>query len=77
MIGRILINNGIISKQIYPDELEQYLNNGWRKGRIGKSKSNGREGKIRISNGQYKKYIFPDELPLYEKEGWYRKKVIK
>lgn len=72
MNGRILINNGSISKQINPEDLQSYLNQGWIKGRIGKSKSNGREGKIRISNGERKKFILPEELSKYEAEGWFR-----
>jgi hypothetical protein len=37
--GRIYINNGIINKTCYKEELEHYLNEGWKKGRI-KPKNN-------------------------------------
>lgn len=73
MNGRILINNGSVSKQINPEELQNYLDNGWVKGRIGKPKSNGRAGKIRINNGEVSKFILPEELSKYESEGWFRK----
>lgn len=32
--NRIHINNGVKSKMVYPEELEQYINNGWTRGRI-------------------------------------------
>lgn len=32
--GRIHINNGEQSKMIYPNELDNYLNNGWKRGRL-------------------------------------------
>lgn len=33
-LGRIHINNGVINKMIYPDELEMYLEQGFKVGRI-------------------------------------------
>ena len=35
--GKKSINNGIIGKKVYPDELEKYLNNGWVLGALWKN----------------------------------------
>ena len=36
--GRIYINNGIISKSVYPEQLQQFLSEGWTKGSVKKVK---------------------------------------
>lgn len=33
-VGRIWVHNDLVSKMIYPNELEQYINNGYKKGRL-------------------------------------------
>lgn len=45
--GRKTINNGKINKKVYPNELNEYLNNGWVIGQILKSE----KAKINVKNG--------------------------
>lgn len=47
--GKILVNNGLINKQIYPEELDNYLNKGFVKGIIDRGES------WRSKVGQYKR----------------------
>lgn len=48
--GRKTINNGIVNKKVYKNELEEYLNNGWKLGQINLSN----ETKINMDNGRKK-----------------------
>ena len=72
--GRIKINNGIETKAILPEELNNYLNNGWKlgyKNRILPATT----GKISITNGKQNKFILPEELKNYELQGWHKGKT--
>ena len=36
MSGRIYVTKGTINKRVYPDEIEKYISDGWRKGMYSK-----------------------------------------
>ena len=79
--GRIHINNGHQNKFIRREELEHYLENGWRRGRlklkykIPNTPSLIRKGKIIVNNGELSKFIKEDELDHYLENGWTRGKA--
>lgn len=81
--GKIHITNDIEDKMIKWEELQSYLDLGWRRGRkkfsqqsrINMSNSHvglqtHNKGKIAISKDGKKKFIYQDELQLYTKDGW-------
>lgn len=75
--GKVWIIKDGISKSIFKEDLEKYLNNGWKKGRkCNFTKSTGRPGQIWINNGIKTKQIYPEELEKYSKEGWKRGRNI-
>lgn len=53
-------------KCIVPEDIEQYINNGWEYGRY----YNSRTGFIYINNGSINKNINPTELENYISKGW-------
>ena len=83
--GRIWMTDGQTDSLICPNEINNYLNLGWKKGR---SHSNippiseeqkqklieksieANTGKIRVNNGEINKNISPNELEYYLKNGW-------
>lgn len=75
--GRIYINNGEIEKRIFPNDLDEFLNNGWNKGRLKsrteKWRSKGTEkitNKIRIHKDTINKNVSKEELETYLSDGW-------
>lgn len=72
--GRIVINNGIKHKYIFPKDLDKYLSEGWVKGKIVKKSQKGR---IRINNGIEEKFISIEDFENnYDKTIW-KKGLIK
>lgn len=72
--GIFWITNGIINKQIYPHQSDEYLSNGWHKGvtsneihvKIAKTLSE----KIYVNDGTKNYNIYPDELDSYLAKGY-------
>ena len=72
--GKIVLNNGIITKFVDKSELDKYLSEGWIKGKIVKKSQKGR---IRINNGIEEKFISVEEFENnYDKTIW-KKGLIK
>lgn len=86
--GRIHINNGIQAKMVTSSELNTYLSNGWKLGRLPFSDevrqkySDIRKGKpftqglIWITNGEVNKLIHPNELNKYIELGYRRGRTL-
>lgn len=84
-VGVVRINNGVDTKFVPKEELEQYLLSGWVMGAINFSNEHRKhlseslknnpnvnffEGYIYINNKTQEKRILPEELSEYEKNGW-------
>lgn len=82
--GKIHITNDKEDKMIFPEQLDEYMNNGWRRGRkkfseeACKNISRGHKnkpttnGKIWVTDGKINKVIFPNELQHYLELGYKR-----
>lgn len=57
------------STTIHPDQVEEYLAQGWTRGMLRKSPASNK-GKICINNGEVCKYISSEEVNLYLDQGW-------
>lgn len=83
--GSKLVNNGKIQHWIKPDELEEYLNNGYCLGGLPrnrdytkennpmygkKGKNNPNYGKVAINNGNIRKKVLKEEVQGYLNNGW-------
>ena len=68
--GRIYINNGIIEKIIKPEDLDNYINNGWKKGQLKQRNHNVAQNKKWINNGLSQKYVSLDIIDTYLNNGW-------
>ena len=70
--GGIYINNGSITKHIHNlDEIDNYLNNGWSIGGLGKPGMS-HSGTITVTNGMQEKRVKPEEAVYYLSNGWVR-----
>jgi hypothetical protein len=73
-IGRIHITDGVTSKFVYPEDLDEYP--GWKEGRkinmnSAKSKiSDYRKGLISVTDGVTSKWINSEELEFWKSKGW-------
>jgi hypothetical protein len=74
-VKRIHINNGIESKFILPDELDQYIMDGWSKGRLPLTVTNARVASDKaastkrwMTNGDISVHVFPCDFDDYS--GW-------
>ena len=67
---KILVNDGIKCYHINPSELDYYISNGYKMGKINKHGNTPNKGKICINNGINNKYIYKDELEYYLNNGW-------
>ena len=65
--GLIYINKDNINKRVREENLEKYLEEGWKKGRIN---HNSIKGKIRIEKDGILKFINKEDLESMEKNGW-------
>lgn len=86
--GRIHINNGIQAKMVTSFELDTYLSDGWKLGRLPFSDEvrqkyrDIRKGKpftqglIWVTDGEVTKLIHPNELDSYIKLGYYRGRTL-
>lgn len=77
--GRTKINNGVVEKFVFNEELDSFIQQGWIKGSNPNRKqtdySNRKgttTGRIGINNGVNNKFIMEDELESYIQQGWYR-----
>lgn len=82
--GRKHINNGVQSKMVTTDELENYLNQGWSLGRLPTSDATKQKlanirkgipfttGYIWVTDGKTSHFIKPEELPKYMDLGYHR-----
>lgn len=75
--GRVYVNNGIVNKIIKLEFLEQYISEGWNRGkfisdetRIKRRKS--QKDRVCINNGAICKFVKPEHLEQYLKDGWLR-----
>lgn len=69
------INNGLISKMVKKELVEEYLDKGWYLGRLPLPKESYKFialGRIRINNGVEEKNVHEDELEIYLANGWKR-----
>ena len=67
--------NGI-AKQIYKNEFDKYIKDGWVKGNCNINPVTN-NGKIVINNGNINKFINPNDLDKYLSEGWVKGKIKK
>ena len=67
--GRVIISKAGKEKKIYPDQLGEYLENGWVRGRA-KKPYNPSEGKIWVHNKNEDLRILPEELESYLRKGY-------
>lgn len=63
--NRIYINNGNENKMIYKEDLQTYLNNGWKIGMI-------KKGNILINKNGNRLLIYKEDLQKYLDDGWSR-----
>jgi group I intron endonuclease len=73
--GKIVFNNGIKNKCILPDEIDTYVNNGWKKGKLIFNKNtnfSNMRNKVWVTNGTFVKKIKIEELDDYIHNGWKR-----
>lgn len=76
--GRVYINNGIINKQIQPEQLLTYLDDGWKIGmKPNQAIGDVRRGMIWVTNGVINKVVIPEQLLTYLDNGWQRGKITK
>ena len=70
--GRIVINNGIKHKYIFPKDLDKYLSEGWVKGGLSRNKNakSHIKGCVWINNGIEQQRIAVSDLDKYLSEGW-------
>lgn len=69
--GKIKINNGIINKYIYPEELNNYISLGWQRGFIQLNKKDKSELGLRwINKNGIKKRVKTEEIYYYIQQGW-------
>lgn len=69
--GRIWVNDGLVNKAIFPEELDEYLCKGYVKGFLSKKYDRATcLGRIWINNGVMSKSIYPSEFPEYELKGF-------
>lgn len=67
--GKVHINNGFKNKLVNPEEVNQYVENGWTLGQTHKSVLN----KIIIHNSSNEElFIYPEELDQYIQNGWFK-----
>ena len=64
--GKIKINNGVKEKLVFPDEVETYLQSGWKLGR----KFITTQGYVYVNKNGVTTAIPPEQLPKYLSEGW-------
>jgi len=71
-IKRIWVNNGVIQKNILPDEIDDYVNLGWKLGLLEKHKN-----RVFIYKDGERKFIERKFLDEYLKEGWIKKHNVE
>ena len=86
--GRIHINNSVAAKLVTPEELDIYLSNGWKQGRLPFSEEARKHfseaqkgqkhslGKIWVTNGTVNHLILPEELDKYCNLGYHRGRIL-
>lgn len=71
-LGRIHINNGSQEKKIYPKDLQRFIDEGWKVGRVIRV-HNPSAGRIWVHFGEEKEeVILPEQLQSYLDSGWVR-----
>ena len=82
-ISRVWIKKGERSITVLPEDLEEYLSNGWVRGRIDKTSNESKEAMILklkqrrwINDGKNNLMIYENELSKYVKEGWIHGRII-
>lgn len=69
--GKIVINNGVVEKYVTENQLENFISDGWVKGRHGSHKPPSQKGKIWVNDGTKNAMVNRDNIP----DGWYLGKV--
>ena len=64
--GQVWVTDGERSTRVHPDELHDYLDRGWRRGRSGVST----KGLVWITDGESGKRVPPDEVQGWVDKGW-------
>lgn len=82
-ISRVWIKKGEQSITVLPEDLEEYLSNGWVRGRIDKTPTASKEAMIKklkqrrwINDGKKNLMIYESELSKYLKEGWIHGRIV-
>ena len=89
--GRLFVNDGVNNRMIKPEQLDEFLSNGFVRGRIlphvhrsstvsdatREKVSKNHKGRIRVTNGIDNKSIWPEQLDEYLSNGYYKGMTIK
>lgn len=71
--GTICVNDGVFDLYIYPNDLDRFLENGFK---LGSCKHNFLKGFIWINNGTDSKMIDPEDFELFKLEGYKKGSLI-
>lgn len=67
--GTVCVNDGTYDLYIYPDDVERFVESGFK---VGSCKHNFLKGFIWINNGKESKLIDPEDYELFKLEGYYK-----